>query len=79
MRAGRHEQILERRRMDDVPELATVVGDRVEGALLDGPRIEVREAAIGLRIEIDEERLAPRIDSAAARLTAVVVLPTPPF
>lgn len=35
--------------------------------------------AVGLRITVDQERLSPSRARAAARLMAVVVLPTPPF
>ena len=34
---------------------------------------------VGLRIEVDDERPAPASARQAARLIAVVVLPTPPF
>ena len=39
-------------------ELARRVGDRVVGAARDRGEVEERDAAVGLRVEIDEQRLA---------------------
>jgi hypothetical protein len=56
---GRYEQILERRRrLDDVCQLARRIGDRVVHALVDRAMVEEGNAAVGLRVEIDEECLA---------------------
>ena len=71
---------VERRRHDD-RRRARSAGSAIASndAPGDGAQVEERDTAVGLRVEVDEQRLAPRIASAAARLTAVVVLPTPPF
>ena len=41
--------------------------------------LDVRHGRVGLRIEVDEQGLQPFWARPAARLMAVVVLPTPPF
>ena len=53
----RDEQVGDRRRPDDVRELARRFGNRVVGAPRDRAEIEKRNAAVGLRVEIDEQRL----------------------
>jgi hypothetical protein len=54
----RDEEVLERRRrLDDLRELATRIRDRVVSAATDRAELQERDAAVRLRIEIDEQRL----------------------
>jgi len=56
-----------------------VVGeDGVEAAALGGGHAE-GAAGVGLGVEVDEQNFTPGSARHAARLTAMVVLPTPPF
>ena len=56
LRAAAATRRRQRRRDDDVAHLAGGIGNRVVRAATDSGHVEERDAAVGLRVEIDEQR-----------------------
>ena len=79
-RAGEHHaKPRQRRRQDDLAQPARavqVVGESVRRMAPLEPHAVAHRA---LRVDVDDSVFSPRRANAAARLTEVVVLPTPPF
>ena len=74
-----HAQPRNLRRQDDLPQPGSP-DEVVEEPVLACPRRSPgAEANRALRVDVHQECGSPRRANAAARLTAVVVLPTPPF
>jgi hypothetical protein len=55
---GCDEQVRQRGGQDDVGKRDVRLGNRIVGAAPDGGVLEERDAAVGLRVQVDEQRLA---------------------